>query len=154
MSRFLSSLNQSRVLLRLAVVVLLMLALPPAHYTAWVGWFADKAQIIFAPIGRPVSMVANWMRGPGTAANVDARALEEENERWHTLYLLSEAENERLRGQLYEKQANAKLNPGLGVVQITAGVYSSASDVLGGVRRVRAGLRDGVLPSSVAVGRT
>src|SRR6185295_11517010 len=100
MSRLLSSLNQSRLFLRLAVLVLLLLALPPIRYTSWVGWFGDKAEFIFAPIGRPVSMLANWMRGPKSGAGRLDDTQQSEIEHWHTMYLQSEAENERLRLQL------------------------------------------------------
>lgn len=152
MSRLLSSLNQSRLFLRLAVIVLLLLAVPKIKYTSWVGWFGDKAQLLFAPIGHPVSLVVNWVRGPGRrpADNEQVAKLDGEVKRLRTLYLQAEAENERLRALLFQTEIGKRVNPNLSVKQITAGVYSSASDVAGGVLRLRAGDSNGVLPSSIA----
>lgn len=142
----------SRLFFRLAVLCLLILAVPPIRFTWWARSFSSIADLVFAPVGHPVRWIASKARGPAASSDDPAMArLRDEREQWHTMYLQSEAENDRLRNLIAELKVTAAFNSHVPVRQVRAGVYSSASDVSGGVLKVRAGEREGVYPNSVAV---
>lgn len=138
----------------IAIVVLLVTSAMPAAYSAWVGWFGELTMVLVTPVSHPASMVSRWLapasRDP--APPEDVAALEAELDRFRSLNLRLQKDNEDLWARIRDLQNNRDLAPDAPVSMMSAQVVGDSSD-LSGVIRLRAGSQQGVVKNTVvAVG--
>lgn len=142
--------NQQRLLIAAALLAI-ALALAPARFTGWLGWFAEVTRNLIAPISHPVARFSRWI-SPATQGDAPERvlAIEEERDRYRALYL-REAETARaLRRRIAALQQGLALNPDLPYRLETAPVIGTSSEPGGGTITVRLGRPAGVDLSTVA----
>ncbi|MFG0326508.1 MAG: rod shape-determining protein MreC [Phycisphaerales bacterium JB037] len=143
--------NQQRLLIASAFLAI-ALALAPARFTGWLGWFAEVTRNLIAPISHPVAQFSRWI-SPATgdaAAPERVLALEEERDRYRALYLREADVSRALRRRIAALQQGLALNPDLPYRLETAPVIGTSSEPSGGTITVRLGRPAGVDLSTVA----
>lgn len=145
--------NRPLAVLAMPICVALAVALSflPARRTTWLEPLGGLAFALIAPIAHPVSSFARWVIPAEPVADDPAvRSLKEEIEGFKALYYRELARNEELRERIRELQSGVSVNPELPVRLIGAPVIVGASDLSGGVLRVRIGRGLGVHENAVA----
>ncbi len=153
MSRSPAKFTLGKKALPVAVGLLLVLAVTPVRYTAWIGWFGTLTTTLIAPISAPFAALSRWL-APSAPATPDApvvNALKEEIENWRTQFLRQQQDNIRLQATMEELYKLNNLNPNVAVRQVAAPVIGVSSDLSSGLLRVRAGETHGVDLNTVAV---
>ena len=142
-----------RRLLPLVLLLLLVLALlVPVRHQRWARWFGDKVQFIVAPISHPLNATVRWLGGGrDTPPSDDAiRVLEEKLEETNAALLRQISENQRLSRVIEELRVLSTAGVAPPTRTIVAPVYATSSDLAGGVIRVVAGEREGVIMNTPA----
>ncbi len=140
--------------LAIAIVASLVLSLTPAKHTLWVDWFGSLVVRLVAPVTHPLTLFTRWI-SPATRVQVDpgvvARA--EDAERFRTLYLRAQRENEELRARIRDLQSGVALNPQRPVSLIGATVIGTTSDLRHPLLRTRVGTEIGIDVNTVVTYR-
>lgn len=137
-----------------AVALLVILALLPARATAWLGWFANRADDLASPIQAPLHSLITWLRPTTaglTADSPQAAQLLSEIEQWKRQVFLLQDDLRRVRSQSVALQRLIDLNIQLPTRQITAPVIGVQPDFTQTFLKVRAGSAHGVTERAVAV---
>ncbi len=140
--------------LAIAIIASLILSLAPSRHTAWVDWFGTLVVRLVAPVTHPVSLFTRWI-SPATRVQVDPEVLAraEDAERFRTLYLRAQRENEELRARIRDLQSGVGLNPQRPVVLVGATVIGTTSDLRHTLLRTRLGTEVGIDVNTVVTYR-
>lgn len=138
--------------LPITITLLAILALAvPARFQRWAAWIGDKVDLVTAPVSRPATALATYLRGPrATFDDTTLAALSDENERLRQDLLRTKQDNERLLATIAEYQRGLGLNPALKARQLRASVHGVTATQPFALR-VGAGTRAGVTRETIAL---
>lgn len=133
-----------------AAGLLLLLALIPGHE----GFTTRPLNTILRIATAPPRQAINWAasqfsRTPTTASSAELKTLQDERDRWRTLYLQEKYQRERLEAVNKQILKGQALNREFNVRQQLASVIGPTSDPSSSLFDVRAGTADGVEVGSV-----
>lgn len=135
-----TSASRAKLLLPPTLVLLALLAVLPARWSAWVGELSRLVSIPTAPISRNVlSLSRSVISPPEPPKAEELRLLEEQKQAFETLYLRERDEITRLRDYIRELQQGLALNPAAKVQQIIAPVIGTSADLASGMLSIRTG---------------
>lgn len=141
----------------LVAFVFAILALLPARWTRWAGWFAEPTAFLVQPLAHPVMRITQWlMPRQAESDQDDPRVLALQEERESAMLALRQAEYrvEQLERQVRDLQSGVALAPGATVRQLWAPVTARSSNLSDGTIRIGAGRAERVEPEvSVAITR-
>lgn len=136
-----SSGARAKLLLPPTLLLLLVVSVVPARWSAWVGELSRFVTIAVAPISSQVIAIARSVQpAPDPPSSKELQLLEEQKQAFETLYLRERDENQRLRDYITELQQGFALNPDARVQQVIAPVIGTSRDLSSGLLLVKSGV--------------
>lgn len=142
-----------RSILTLAGALLLLTALLPMRFTAWVGWFREPLLTVVAPASGPLSALSSWLR-PGrslipTDESAELADLRLQRDYYRSAFMRIERENDELRDIVRALQQGVPFGAAAGVRRLEASRVGA--DLAAGTIEVARGRNHGVTLNTVAV---
>ncbi|MGH7133807.1 MAG: rod shape-determining protein MreC [Phycisphaerales bacterium] len=128
----------------------LLAALVPGHEGFTTRPLNTVLRIVTAPPRQAINWAASqFSRTPTTASSAELKAMQDEMNRWKSLYFQEKVRREQSDARLDQIQRGLALNREFNVRQLPASVIGPTSDASSSLFDVRAGTADGVEVGSV-----
>ena len=133
----------------LLVLAILALAVP-GRWHSWASGFSRLTETLARPVTAPIAKVSRWIApaGPRIPNDDGIRILEEQRDSLEAIVLNLRMENDRLRRMLEDQKVFIAVN-NESVIQQSAPVIGSGTDLLSGLLTIRAGSKEGVTENAV-----